>query len=216
MQSGRKLRTITSMNLINLGVEQFWNSFPFLFEPIQDFFNGNFFRVLKRQLKGYPTKSILDFGCGVGSLLSDFNPKIYVGVDINPAFIHLARHRYAHRPNTAFVCTDALKFRSKKRFDIVTMVSMIHHFPDQQLTSLLDHLSRNIKFRYLLVIDGKPTATIWKPLLQFLDLGADFRDFKEILPFFKKNFAVIKKGNLRSNKHLYYYPFILAKNRRTA
>lgn len=197
-------------------VERFWLTFPGLFEPVQNFFNADFFSVVAKQFVTYPHKKILDLGCGVGTLLTAFHPQQYVGIDINLALIRLAQDRYAHREGINFICGDALKYTSKKRFDLITLISLAHHLPDQQLEILLNQLSKKITFSYLLLIDCQPSPTIWKPFLQLLDIGANFREHNDLRRFFKKDYMVIKSGNLTASKSWYYYPFILAKNKKTA
>lgn len=52
-------------------------------------------------------KSLLDIGCGTGETLKYLNPGIrYVGMDISPTAIQIARERYAGRANTDFYASD--------------------------------------------------------------------------------------------------------------
>jgi len=200
--------------MIDWLVEKFWLTFPWSFEPVQNFFNGDFFFVLKNKIKKYPQSKILDLGCGMGTFLDAFDPRLYIGVDVNPSFIRMARKKYAEKNNVTFVCSDVLNYQTKEKFDLLVMVSMIHHFPDKQFNNLLKHLHKNVDFNYLIVIDGKPTKTIWKPVLQLLDLGGDFRDVKELKTFFNHSYEIVETGNLWSNKKFYYYPFAMAKKKR--
>ena len=52
----------------------------------------------KKFLKGcFKKKSfILDFGCGAGYFSTLFDPKKYVGIDINKSFINLAKSKYVN------------------------------------------------------------------------------------------------------------------------
>jgi len=202
------------MGFIESLVKRFWLTFPKVFEPIQNFFNGNFFFVLAKKLKKYPTNKVLDIGCGAGSFLTAFNPKQYLGIDINQALIVLAKKLYFKNKVFSFVHVDALKFIPSQHFDLVVLVSMTHHLSNQQLKKLLRHLCNNVKFKYLLIIDGKPTNNIFKPFLEILDIGAEFREVKDLIPFFKKNYSIVERGNLQANKQWYYYPFVLAKKKR--
>jgi len=200
--------------LLSGAVEKLWLLLPQLFDPVQNFFNGNYYDVLTEKLKEYPQARMLDLGCGVGSMLQIFNPKVYVGVDINPTFIKLASRKYEKRQKTTFVCEDALTFVPKEKFDLVIASSFIHHLSDNQLKQMLTHVRNKIDFKYLVINDGKPKETMWKPLLLWLDGGANFRDVEVVEPFLKEGYEVVEKGKLSANRPWYYYPYLVAKKKK--
>lgn len=58
-------------------------------------------------------KSVLDIGCGTGELLKYLPPHMhYVGMDISPTAIEIARQRYAGRPNTEFSAANFREWHS--------------------------------------------------------------------------------------------------------
>ncbi|MGH8687195.1 MAG: class I SAM-dependent methyltransferase [Burkholderiales bacterium] len=83
---------------------------------------------------------VLDFGCHTGGLLQRLGARyLKTGVEVNPGAARLARER----TGTEIVARlDALA--SDKRFDIVTAVDVVEHFPDpgEVMASLLDVLAR--------------------------------------------------------------------------
>jgi SAM-dependent methyltransferase len=192
--------------------DRFWHLFPGSFDIIQDFFNGKFYQALNSNLlNNYPHQSILELGCGVGSLLKHLKPRHYIGVDISQDFIRVAQRQHQSNKNYQFVCHDALTYTTNQSFDIIIGSSFSHHLSDNQLKHLFTHLSSKIKFKYLLIVDGKPAKTFWKPLLELLDAGAKFREANQVSRLLPKTLKLVKKGKFISNRPFYYYPYILAK-----
>lgn len=71
--------------------------------------------------------SILDAGCGYGRLLSMMpvtwqGP--YVGVDISPHFISMARSTYATHFSARFVFADLREIDLQERFDLAVCISL--------------------------------------------------------------------------------------------
>ena len=66
-------------------------------------------------------KSVLDIGCGTGELFKFLNPKIfYVGIDLSPTAIEIAKRRYGESPNARFYCTDFRKWQGPvKEYDCI-------------------------------------------------------------------------------------------------
>jgi SAM-dependent methyltransferase len=96
------------------------------------------YRVVLRELRaeGFfdPSKSCLDVGCGTG-FLRDFTPETdYLGVDLNPTYIALARRKRG----ACFQVGNALELEGLGRtFDQVVSVGLLHHLDDAQVRSAL-------------------------------------------------------------------------------
>jgi SAM-dependent methyltransferase len=89
---------------------------------------------------------LLDVGCATGVLLEDLPPGVvYVGVDINPAYIESARARYGGRGEffTARAGDDLASGRSG--FDFVVAMALLHHLDDDEAHRLLDSASRLLR-----------------------------------------------------------------------
>jgi SAM-dependent methyltransferase len=78
---------------------------------------------------------ILDIGCGPGTMAGYLPNSQYVGFDLSPSYIALARKRH---PNFEFVCERVSGFSLAGRpgFDIVLAVGIVHHLDDQEARQL--------------------------------------------------------------------------------
>ena len=74
---------------------------------------------------------VLDFGCGAGYFSTLFNPKKYVGIDINKSFINLAKTKFI---NHRFYNFDQKKLlnKYKNKIDYILINNVIHHLNKKQ------------------------------------------------------------------------------------
>ena len=85
--------------------------------------------------KGYLKKNqdVLDLGCGNGrllELLKDYQPN-YLGIDNSKSLITKAKQKW---PDNKFQVGDAMDLSSiKQKFDLVFLISTLHHIPSQVL-----------------------------------------------------------------------------------
>lgn len=174
------------------------------------FFNGNHFKILKRKLVHLPSNRILEFGCGTAPILTEFHPKLYVGIDIENKFIEMAKKKNK-KLNYNFYVNDVVNFNTKQTFDIVIFSHTTHHIPDIKMKKIISTLKR-IDFKFLVVYDGKPTG-LFAPILTRLDLGSTFRELKELSSIFKKDFKIIHSETFMSNRPFYKYPLLIMKKK---
>lgn len=79
------------------------------------------------------TKTVLDVGCADGTVtlaLADMFPEIqFVGIDLNPDFIEIAKSRVGEKTNVSFE-HGYLRERlaNPERFDVVLFCSVLHEF----------------------------------------------------------------------------------------
>ena len=71
--------------------------------------------------------SVLEIGCGTGTLLSIVRPARGVGVDISPKMIAIAAARH---PGYRFLVADASALRLSETFDYVMIPDVIEHLAD--------------------------------------------------------------------------------------
>jgi len=71
--------------------------------------------------------SVLEIGCGTGTLLAKVRPALGVGVDISPKMIAIAASRY---PELRFLVADASALRLSETFDYVMIPDVIEHLAD--------------------------------------------------------------------------------------
>jgi SAM-dependent methyltransferase len=125
-----------------------------------DYFNNKKNENIKfwRRLGGKPNlkdKSILDFGCGIGSLCVDMansDVNMITGIDLEDEFINFAKenlnNNYNHLTNKiSFEKKDLLKDKFKHKFDLIVSKDTFEH--TENLPEILN------KFYDLLEINGK-------------------------------------------------------------
>ncbi len=138
--------------------------FPIIF--VADFFQNYFTKYFtpmnmgpvstnkfKKFLKGCFKKDsfILDFGCGAGYFSTLFDPKKYVGIDINKSFINLAKSRYA---NYKFYNFDEKKLLKeyKNKINYILINNVIHHLNKNQLKENFLFIKNNCNENTTLII----------------------------------------------------------------
>lgn len=103
----------------------------------------------KHRLTGYhdffvdrirPEESVLDVGCGIGSVAHDVAERAgatVVGVDSSPWALATARAGFAH-PRVSYVESDALTYEPGTSFDVAILSNVLEHLAkrDELLVSL--------------------------------------------------------------------------------
>lgn len=196
------------MNLLS----KIWLSASFLFEPVQRFFNGNFWQVFEKKFGRYTNRKVIDIACGTGELRRHINPKEYLGIDINKSYIYLCNRDLGNK-NTRFLLVDANKFFPDERFDTTFFIGSLHHFSDKQATRLFSSISK-YKTNEIIVLDGIPFG-IFEGILRWLDgvLGGGkyFRTENEIVKILKGHFKIIKQERISAKNSFYFYPYWILK-----
>lgn len=108
-------------------------------------FTSRYNNTLKSLLKDFDfyNKKVLDFGCGVGSSSSIFNPRNYIGVDCDAKRISYARRLYTdYRFEIAI---DNNLFFSDKSIDFILIMAVLHHISPQETSTYIKEFSRVIK-----------------------------------------------------------------------
>jgi len=95
-----------------------YSIFPEIYDPIMEHINfqawANF--ILTSIEPDYP-KSLLDIGCGTGSLIKEFpDLSLKMGIDKSKKMLEIARFRY---PYANFLEADMKKFEVPEKFDLV-------------------------------------------------------------------------------------------------
>lgn len=115
-------------------------------------------------------KMILDVGCSTAECagqIIDMRKNRYVGVDIDPRYIELARKRH---PFGRFLCHDAreLPFESDS-FDIVLFNGVWHHMTDELVGSCLREVRRVIKGGGVVLVSEPVFRSDWPVSTWFLN-----------------------------------------------
>jgi ubiquinone/menaquinone biosynthesis C-methylase UbiE len=128
-----------------------------------------------RQLVKGRTDTVLEIGCGQGAgaaIIQDlFQPREYVGIDLDPKMVERARRRQKGLSNARFLQGDAAKLPlTEKSFDLVVDFGIIHHVPNWR--DALAEIQRILKPDAEFFFEELPVETwqrgIGKPLKKLL------------------------------------------------
>lgn len=112
-------------------------------------FSQHLRRLLNSLLSSLTFETLLDVGCGQGSLLIELQTKypsaMLSGLDFSPAAVALARQRL---PQCNFYVLDITKDALDAQFDVVVCSEVLEHIPDDQ--AAIKNLAR-MTARYLIV-----------------------------------------------------------------
>jgi len=88
-----------------------------------------------------PDKSVLDIGCGTGSVISwgNIKPQDYLGIDISSGMIDQAREKY---PNYRFANIDANEYLGPKRDILIACYGQINYIGLTKFIEVVDKLLR--------------------------------------------------------------------------
>lgn len=121
-------------------------------------------------------QSILDLGCGTGTLTVQLNnlAKMVIGVDQSESMIKKAQEQY---PNINFLICDALSLPFENQFDVVFSNAVFHWIKDHE--TLLDNINKVLKPKGLLVCEfgaSGNVATIENAFIKVCqDLGYKYK-----------------------------------------
>lgn len=189
-----------------------WLSAASFFEPVQYFFNGNFWKVFVKQFGNFEKKKVLDMACGTGEITKFINPVKYLGVDVNKFYIDYAIKRN-DKKNTRFALKDITKLGYLETFDTALLISAAHHLSDKQVRSVLNSVRRN-KVKRLIIVDAIPkgwAANILKWLDAILGGGKYFRSPEQLESLVVLGGKVLGKGLFNAKGSFYTYFFISIK-----
>ena len=113
--------------------------------------------------------SLLDVGCGVGTM-ADYLPALdYTGVDVSQKALAIARSRHLG----TFICSDAVSFRIDKKFDVILFNETLYYLEEP-----LEQLAR---YREFLSDGGSMIVSVWLPGLEHPKRERHLRLIDEII-----------------------------------
>ncbi len=163
--------------------------------------------IADQYIRPQPGERVLDVGCGYGDLALYLPNVTYVGVDVNERYID-----FAQRNNTGeaeFVTADVTELSQEQygRFDCATLIGVLHHMSDSDVTRTLKAVSG------MLNPHGRLLAAepVWEPsqpttarVLAALDRGRYVREqtrYEELVsPWFAKTVSEIRHD-------LFWFPY---------
>ena len=94
------------------------------------------------------SSSVLEVGCGVGTLTSLLHPFInrgkIVAADISDQSVAIASERFAKSQRVEFIATDVMKFQYPAKFDYIVLADVIEHIPVEQHRELFKILASHM------------------------------------------------------------------------
>ncbi len=91
--------------------------------------------------------SVFDVACGFGQTAHYLDPSTrYSGIDLNKKFI-----KYAQKKGKDVRLADIFERTSYKPSDVVTLVDIIHHMPEDKLPLLFDNIFRSAKSKVVIL-----------------------------------------------------------------
>ncbi len=141
-------------------------------------------RVLNNADIAIENKSILEIGCGTGGIISSFNGKINVGIDLERKRL-LKGRMLSRNPKTMFIYADGemLPFESET-FDIVLLLDVIEHVKNPEY--IISECSRLLRKGGILCVNFPPYYSAFGghlilPYLHYLPRGLSYFILKRLL-----------------------------------
>lgn len=93
--------------------------------------NDHYGRWILRNLRGVRSARALDVGCGTGNLIELLRRRfdVVVGVEPDPTTSAAVRARFVHDKNVIIEARRIEDFASEAKYDAITVVAALHHFP---------------------------------------------------------------------------------------
>jgi SAM-dependent methyltransferase len=137
---------------------------------------------------------ILEIGCGPGTIVRYLPPSDYLGFDLSPEYIELAKKRF---PKARFVCERVSQFllANEEKFDVVLALGILHHLDDAEAQQLFQIAYDALKPGGKLVTfdgvyaDGQSSAARW---LLARDRGEYIRSEREYVGIASQVFSNIR------------------------
>jgi cyclopropane fatty-acyl-phospholipid synthase-like methyltransferase len=154
-------------------------------------------RVMKDFVQVNPGMSLLDIGCGPGSIIKYLPSSVkYFGIDSNPKYIVFAEKKFLTPYQFACInINDSNSLLHLPKFDIVLALGILHHLSDAESSKLLEFASQAMgNSGRLITLDGCYTSNqskISKYLLKH-DRGQNVRTEKEYISLAEKSFTKVR------------------------
>jgi SAM-dependent methyltransferase len=137
---------------------------------------------------------VLEIGCGPGTIVGYLPQVSYLGFDLSPQYIAMARKRF---PQAQFVCERVSQFSLPKQqsFDAVLALGVVHHLDDEEAGQLFQIAHDALKSGgKLITVDGVWTSD-QSPAARWLlerDRGEHIRNEVEYVNIASRVFANVR------------------------
>jgi 2-polyprenyl-3-methyl-5-hydroxy-6-metoxy-1,4-benzoquinol methylase len=181
---------------------------PYLFNHVRRLLAGDqreTKQFVREALAKYKCKSVLDLGCGTGDF-SESCPAdaTYLGTDLNANFIRYAQSRYRSDRNKQFRYENILKQDNHHAYDAVLFISMMHHFSDADVATILKKI-KQLTRKIVVIADIIPDPPhVLQRAVARLDRGRFVRPRQGKLAILQKYFRICETKSINSRLAVQY------------
>ena len=140
---------------------------------------------------------VLDFGCGAGFFSQLFNPKKYLGVEINKSFLNTSKIRNS-KHTFKLLKKNYLKGYENK-IDYIFINNVLHHLTDDQIFETFVFFKKTLKKKIkVFIVEPLLPKSFFSVefFMKVLDIGDNIKDKRNYVSLLKK-ILYIKSFNVK-------------------
>ena len=140
---------------------------------------------------------VLDFGCGAGFFSQLFNPKKYLGVEINKSFLNTSKIR--NSKHTFKLLKNNYLRGYENKIDYIFINNVLHHLTDEQILETFNFFKKKLKKKIKVFIIEPLSPKSFFSLeffMKVLDIGDNIKNKRNYVNLFKK-ILYIKSYNVK-------------------
>ena len=140
---------------------------------------------------------VLDFGCGAGFFSQLFNPKKYLGVEINKSFLNTSKIR--NSKHTFKLLKENYLRGYENKIDYIFINNVLHHLTDDQILETFNFFKKKLKKKIKVFIIEPLSPKSFFSLeffMKVLDIGDNIKNKRNYVNLFKK-ILYIKSYNVK-------------------
>jgi len=163
------------------------NNFTSIFTPMNMGPTGEeyYSNFIKKNF--YKKDFVLDFGCGAGFFSKLFNPKRYLGVEINKSFLLISKKRNSQH-KFRLLKNDYLKGYENK-INYIFINNVLHHLTDKQIFDAFAFFKKKLNKKIkVFIIEPLIPKTFFSLefFMKVLDIGDNIKDKKNYIKLLNK------------------------------
>ena len=130
---------------------------------------------------------VLDFGCGAGFFSQLFNPKKYLGVEINKSFLNTSKIR--NSKHTFKLLKKNYLRGYENKIDYIFINNVLHHLTDEEILETFNFFKKKLKKKIKVFIIEPLSPKSFFSLeffMKVLDIGDNIKNKRNYVNLFKK------------------------------
>lgn len=144
-------------------------------------------------------RDVLDFGCGPACNTFMFQPRHYVGIDVDPGRVAYARRLF---PEYRFeLCVGTTLPTKAATVDLVFVCGVLHHLSDAECGEIVREFRRVLRPGGQVLVLEPVLSTSWPvhtAVMRLFDAGSFLRDECGYMRLLKDHFDVVLHGTVRT------------------